>query len=289
MSIVLDDLSRLTALYEKKFDGIIGATILDRYLTKIDFGTQTMSLYEFGTALDYSAYQKLPIEFYGGNIPKLPIVFELSNGDKFEGDILFDSGAGVTLIVNRPYKEQHQLYDKLEQKITYTGNNLSNKTFYEKGIIKNIQLGDYKIEKSDMAISLSSDEAGVSAAEGIVGIMGSEIIHRFDLILDYNSKVIYIKPNQLFSKEFKPLINPISFKYSSDRSQIMIASIIETTDAYKKGLREGDIILAIDGFTSNDFSDYEKILRKENTKVKVKYIDSNGKVKTVKLSLTRIL
>ena len=289
ISIVLDDFSRLTELYEKKFDGIIGSTILGKYLTKIDFGTQTISLYKFGTPLDYTGYQKLPIEFYGSNLAKLPITLELTNGEKFQGDVLFDSGAGVTLIVNRPYKEEHKLYEKLDKKITYAGNNLSNKTYYEKGIIKNIQLGNYTIEKSDMAISLSSDTSGVSADVGIVGIMGSEIIHRFDLILDYKEKAIYIKSNHLYTKDFEPLVNPLSLRYNNDRTEIIIANVIEGTDAYKKGLREGYRILSINGISYNDFTDYQEILKKENKKVSIKYSDEKGKVKTANISLTRIL
>ena len=63
-------------LFEQKFDGIIGASILKNISLKLIFETHTISLYKFDNFSDYTGYQKLPFEFYSG-IPKLPITFEL--------------------------------------------------------------------------------------------------------------------------------------------------------------------------------------------------------------------
>ncbi|WP_345989972.1 retropepsin-like aspartic protease [Chryseobacterium sp. Chry.R1] len=200
--IVLDDLSRFNTLYEKKFDGIIGAAILKNYVTKIDFETKTMNLYKFDDSVDYNGYEKIPFEFYSG-IPRFPITFELRNNEKFSGDILFDSGAGLNLLVNAPYTEKNDLIHKIGKTITKSSINLSNKTNYNKGLIESIQLGSTIIKDENLGIHFSSDKQGVSSLDNLLGILGSEIINRFNFILDYKNKNLYLKPNYLFHKNFK--------------------------------------------------------------------------------------
>lgn len=287
-NIVLDDLSRLNALFEEKFDGIIGAAILKKYLTKIDFESRTISLYKFNDFYDYKDYEKLSFELSSG-IPKLPITFELKNKEKFSGDILFDSGAGLTLLVNSPYKEKNKLSDKIGDKITFTSNNLSNKTNYEKGLIKSITLGNTTFENKNLGISLASDKEGVSSAEDILGILGSEIIYRFNIILDYKNKNIYLKPNYLFHKNFEESVSPVSLKYSDDRKEIIISNILQNTDAYKKGLREGQRIISINNIQNKDIHFYNQVLKRKNKKVLIKYIDNDNKVKSVKFKLKKLL
>ena len=286
--IVLDDLSRLNALFERKFDGIIGAAILKKYLTKIDFETNTMYLYKFDESLDYTGYDKIAFNFESG-IPKFPITFELKNKEKYSGDILFDSGAGLTLLVNTPFKEKNNLLDKVGKKITRSSNNLSNKTNYSKGLIRSIQLGSTTFNDRNLDISFASDKEGVSSSENILGILGSNIIYRFNIILDYRNKNIYLKPNHLFHKDFEMLVNPLSLKYSEDRNEIIISGVIENTNAYKKGLREGQKILSVNNITSKEIETYNKLLNQKNKKVIIKYIDKDNKVKTVKFKLKELL
>ncbi|HFK5529343.1 TPA: aspartyl protease family protein [Elizabethkingia anophelis] len=287
-NIVLDDLSRLNALFEEKFDGIIGAAILKKYLTKIDFESHTINLYKFDEFSDYTGYEKLPFEFYSG-IPKLPITFELKNREKFSGDILFDSGAGLSLFVNTPYKEKNKLLDKIDKKITFASNNLSNKTNYEKGLIKSITLGNTTFENKNLDISLASDKEGVSSAEDILGILGSEIIYRFNIILDYKNKNIYLKPNYLFHKNFEESVSPVSLKYSDDRKEIIISNVLQNTDAYKKGLREGQRMISINNIQNKNIHFYSQILKQKNKKVLIKYTDSDNKVKSIRFKLKKLL
>ena len=99
---------------------------------------------------------------------------------------------------------------------------------------------------------MASDKEGVSSAEDILGILGSEIIYRFNIILDYKNKNIYLKPNYLFHENFEELVSPISLKYSDDRKEIIISNVLQNTDAYKKGLREGQRIISINNIQNKD-------------------------------------
>ncbi|ALR29647.1 hypothetical protein ATE47_03495 [Chryseobacterium sp. IHB B 17019] len=282
-NIVLDDLSRLNTSYEKKFDGIIGAAILTNYLTKIDFETQTMNLYKPDDLIDYDSYEKIPFELFSG-IPKVRITFELKNNEKFSGDVLFDSGARLTLLVNTPYKEKNDLLNKIGKKVSYSSRNLSNNTNYSKGLIKSIQLGNTTIKNKNLGISLSSDKQGVSSLDNLLGILGSEIINRFNFILDYKNKNLYLKPNDLFNKDFEPLAKALSFEYTEDRSNIIISNVMENSDAHTKGLEKGLKIVSINNIVSKDIYTYDQLLQRKNSVI-LKYVDHDNQIRSVKIKL----
>lgn len=168
----------------------------------------------------------------------------------------------------------------------YSSRNLSNNTNYNKGLIKSIQLGNTTIKNKNLGISLSSDKQGVSSLDNLLGILGSEIINRFNFILDYKNKNLYLKPNDLFNKDFEPLAKPITFEYSDDRSDIIISNVMENTDAYKKGLKKGHKIISINNIVSKDIYTYDQLLKRKNGKIIIKYLDSNNQTKSVKIKLT---
>jgi len=196
-----DDISRLNKHFDKKIDGIIGSAILNNYLTKIDFETRTISLDKFDDSVNYDGYEKIPFEFYNG-IPKFPITFELKNNEKFSGNVLFDSGAGLTLLVNTLYKDKNNLLHKIGERTSINSGNLTSTTKYDEGLIRSIQIGNTIIKDENLKIALSSDKRGVSSSDDLLGILGSKIIYRFNFILDYKNKNLYLKPNHLFYKDF---------------------------------------------------------------------------------------
>ncbi len=228
--------------------------------------------------------KRIPFEFFSG-IPKIPITFELRNNEKLSGDILFDSGARLTLLVNTPYQEKNHLLNKIDEKISYSSRNLSNNTNYTKGLIKSIQVGNTTIKNKNLAISLSSDKQGVSSLDNLLGILGSEIINRFNFILDYKNKNLYLKPNNLFHKDFEKLAKPISFEYSDDRKDIIISNVMENTDAYKKGLKKGQKIISINNMVGKDIYTYDQLLQRNSRKIILKYVDSDNQIKSVKIKL----
>lgn len=101
VDIALEDLTRLKKSLGKNFDGIIGNDIIKNYITKIDFEKKQIILYNSTDSVNTNNYKEFPFEFKNNiNIPQFPVTIELENGSKFSGDIFFDSGAGLSLLLN---------------------------------------------------------------------------------------------------------------------------------------------------------------------------------------------
>ena len=278
VNIVLEDLTRLNASIGNKFDGIIGNDILKHYLTKIDFTKKQILLYPFGEKLNTSTYTIIDFTFNNGiPIPQFPITIQLLNGDKFSGNVLFDSGAGLSLLLNTPFQQKNGVMDKVGNIITSSQNNLSNKTTTTLAVIKSLTIGTYTFD-GKVPICISTDKDGVSSYEDYLGILGNDIINRFNIILDYSSKRLYLKPNDLYHKEFITAVSPV--KLALIDGKIVISDVIEGTMAYHCGLREGQTVISINGLANQSIQAYRKMLLDENNEVEIKYTDHQDAVQT---------
>lgn len=108
--LILTNLTSLKNALEKDFDGIIGYSVLKKYITKIDYESKKMLLYDKIQDVDTIGYRAIPFEFENGiPIPQFDIGITLRNGESYTNKILFDSGAGLTFLINTPFNEKHRL------------------------------------------------------------------------------------------------------------------------------------------------------------------------------------
>jgi len=192
--LVLTNLTRLKNALGRDFDGIFGYSLLRKYITKIDYENKKMSFFNDIKKVDTVGYKSIPFKLEDSiPIPQFEIEIKLNNGESFKGNILFDSGAGLTLLVNTPFNEKHQLSEKSGKSLTVESENLGSKSISEDISIKSLTIAGFEL--GEMEISIANDKVGVSSYEGYLGILGAQVISQFDIILDYFSSTLYLKPN----------------------------------------------------------------------------------------------
>ena len=138
-----------------------------------------------------------------------------------------------------------------------------------------------------MVISLSHNKYGVSSYDDYLGILGANIISRFNIILDYSSSVLYLKPNKNYANPFEFPLSGIKLRKVNDR--IIIETVEETSPAYKKGIRKGDQLVSINNHASEEIDVYRSLLKMEGDIAHIIFINSEGNTKKIKIKLTRIL
>jgi hypothetical protein len=284
--IVLDDLSRLQNSLGKKFDGIIGNSILKEYKTRIDFDKKVIYLYPFTAKLDVTEYKEISFDFLRGiQIPQFPVTMELKDGQKFTDTVFFDSGAGLYLFVNTPFKTKNKLLEIIGKTITSESENLSSKSVQQEAIIKSLQIHQFNF--GEMPIQLSSDVQGVSSYEGYLGILGADIIKRFNIVTDYNNKKLYLKPNLFFNSPIEFDLTGIGLKL--ENGVVKISRIIKECEAYGKGLRENNTIISINDVSNATIDVFRQMLKKEQKKITIKYLSNSGERKEINITLKRVI
>ncbi len=284
--LVLTDLTKLKNALEKDFDGIIGYSLLKKYITKIDYENKKMLLYDKIQDVDTIGYRVIPFEFENGiPIPQFNIGITLRNGESYTDKILFDSGAGLTFLINTPYNENHELSKKAGKSLISKSENLHGESISEKIPIQSMNIGGYELD--EMVVRIAHDKNGVSSYENYLGILGAQVISRFNLVLDYSTSTLYLKPNKAFSKPFTFPVSGIKLKQID--GNIVIDRVEEISSAYKKGIRKGDKLISINKDSSGDITVYRDLLTKENEKVCLTIINSEGETKKIKFKLKRLL
>lgn len=285
-SLVFSDFTRFHELTDEGFHGIIGYSLLRKYITQISYQKNQLILYRDIDDIDISKYKAIPFRFSSGiSIPQFDISIQLKNGESFTGRILFDSGAGTELIVNTPFKNKNGLNKKAEKSISFSREGLGKSSMSDEIAISSLTIGGFTFE--NLTVELSNTKNGVNSYGEYLGILGAQVIKRFDVVLDYNSKTLYLKPNRFYQDPFDFPTSGIQLK--KKEGIVFINDIVKGSPAYKAGLRQGDRVLKINNSTSNKIKLYKRLLKKEGENVTVKVKNSSGAIKSFTFKLQRLL
>ncbi|MBW1294371.1 aspartyl protease family protein [Aquimarina litoralis] len=285
-NLVLVDLQKLSQRSGRKIQGIIGYDVLKKYQTSFNFQEKTITLYENDNPISgLDAYTKIPMKFDRTPIPQMELTFTLRDGSTQKGNFLFDSGANMSLLFNTPYALKHDLKNRTGKTIKGKARGLNKSTTYTKGTVEKISLYDF--EFTDIPIDISEGKEGVSASSRYTGILGAKIINRFDMVLDYKNELFYLKPNTKFTEPFEFPTSGIGLEKVEDK--ILVSYVVEESEAYQKGIREGDELIKIDGYDGKELNEWEKHLKQDQKETTIQVKNTKGKVLQVVILLKRMI
>lgn len=195
INLVMSNLSGLSKILGRKLDGLVGYEIMDKYVTQMDFDQKQLLLFNDIKEVDTTGYTGIPFQFNKEvMIPRFPITITLTNGESFTGRAMFDTGNAFSLIVSAPYSKFHNMNAKLGESFPSWGLNPSAPDLVAP--IKSLSFNGFEFGK--MTVRLTANETA-EPKDGYLGIMGIEIIKRFNVILDYAHHKIYLKPNASYN------------------------------------------------------------------------------------------
>lgn len=201
VSLVLSSLTSLSAVLGSHIDGIVGYEVLSQYVTQLDFDHKKLSLYDRIKSVDTTGYTGIPFEFSKNIlIPRFPVSVTLANGETFTGKVMFDTGNVFSLIVSTPFSKYHNFNSKLGETSMTGGRGMNAVTQDQLANIKSMSFNGFDF--GAMGIRLTVNDKA-EPKDGYLGILGIEIIKRFNVILDYANKKIYLKPNNLYHTPLK--------------------------------------------------------------------------------------
>ncbi|MEM8527356.1 MAG: retropepsin-like aspartic protease [Bacteroidota bacterium] len=184
-------------------NGIIGFDLFRKYISETIFDKKIIHFYKRINSKNTREYQSIDfVESYC--TPEVLVTFSLANGEIFSGKALFDTGnVKSPLIINSTFAEENYLTEKFESVFLTTDEGVNVNSNGISTIIETLKFGEFIF--SEMPISLSKTKEGVLAWEGYLGILGLELISKFNFILDYKAKKIYFRPSANFKEIFNAL------------------------------------------------------------------------------------
>lgn len=278
----VNDYDILSTVYGVKIDGIIGYSFFSRYLVWVNYDSSMMDIYTKG-----------PVKYPKGGFLLHPRVFglpmlqgSLADARNINSRFYFDTGAGLCLLFSSEFTADSAVFAPRRKKPVPTqGAGLGGKTDMQLTILKKFSLGPFHFRQ--IPTYVFDDSYDVTSYPQLGGLIGNDLLRRFNLIVNYTRSEIYIIPNGNYRQ-------PFDYSYSGVNiglidGQVMVTDIMPGSPGDLAGLKEGDIILAIDGKANQDVQTYQNLLKTMGPKVKVRVRRSNGEDALVAVKISSIL
>lgn len=259
----------LTSVYGEKIDGIIGYSLLNRYILNINYDKSTIVIYSNGR-IRYPRGGWL----YEPVLRTLPVMEARIKDAKISNSrFLFDIGAGLCLMLNKEFVDDSSFLGKKRILYPKEAEGVGGKVDMNLTVMKEIRVGPYRFK--NIPIFVFDDIYNITSYPYLSGILGNDILRRFNLTLNYTKKEFYLVPNSHYSDPFDYAYSGIELYYIEGK--IIIGDVAARSPAALSGLKEGDIVLGINNVMSQSLQAYKQTLQTANDKIRI-IITRNGEL-----------
>ncbi len=221
--------------------GIIGYDFFKNFPVGLNHYTQTMTIYRDQNYRISRRSKVIPIQIKNQK-PYAQATLVGHNEDTISTNLLIDLGASHAAYVNNQYLG---LSDYTIE--SFLGEGLSGSLMGRMGRIDELIIGD-KISIEDVIVAYPNREFVTFFDQEIEweGIIGSEILKRFDIIFDYQAEQMVMRKNFKFRQAFTPNMSGLEIIATGTRyNEFIVHSVRPGSAGYEAGIMAGDRILSI--------------------------------------------
>lgn len=257
----INDYGILTAVYGERIDGIIGYSVLNRYIVKLNYDSLKLTFCTKGT-----------IRYPRGGYLLKPTINQLvaqqlrvKDEKTVTSRFLYDMGAGVCMLLTRDFTEDSALLDKKKKRWIKEGEGLGGKIDMELLVMKEVKIGPYRFR--NVPTYVFDDVNNVTSYPYMGGLIGNDILRRFNVILNYARNDIHLVPNSHYTDRFDYSYSGIELYFIE--GLIIVGDVAKGSPAEAAGVKEGDEVLAVNNNFTMNLNQYKIALQAPNEKVKL--------------------
>jgi hypothetical protein len=264
----INDYDVLTSAYGEKIDGIIGLSFLSRYIIKIDYDSLAISVYTKGT-IKYPRGGFLLKPF----IQTIPVFHaNIKDNRQLSSRFYFDTGAGMCLLLSADFVSDSNFVKPKRKWYATQAEGLGGKAPMKQGVIKQLQVGPYKFK--NVPTYIFDDEYNVTQYPALAGLIGNDLLRRFNLIINYERKDIYMIPNTHYKEQFDYSYTGLGM-YVVD-GEIQVVDIMPESPAEQAGFKPGDVIMGVANNFSNNIQTYKNLMQTPGERLKILVLRKDG-------------
>lgn len=279
--VLAEDYFRFDEYTGRPIHGILGANAFRRFVVKIDYRRQLITLTNPQKFKAPPAdYYQTPLEI-NKNKPYLFSDVQLPNGQELRGKFLIDTGAGLALLLN--LQTHPSLTIPPEAIPGNIGQGLGGFLEGYIGQIDTLSLANTIIERVPVSYQELLPEMDTTYLNGRNGIIGNQILERFHVIIDYIRGNLYFKPNKDFKEAFQRDRSGLSIIATGPLlSDFVVQYVWPNSPAAEQGILPGDEIKKLNWLPAGllSLSDVNRILsKKPGKRIKLKIVRGEEKMK----------
>jgi hypothetical protein len=177
-------------------DGVIGWNLFGHYIVEINYDSQRIFLHDTTYTPSDSDWTVLPVEMKKG-LPFFTVDAEVIDGEVVPMLVYIDLASGDALELLVGPQQKFTMPKNLTASNLGTG--LSGDINGQVGRSVRLNIGGFDLHDIRTAFAPAKVR---SKQEGADGILGDDVIRRFNIIFDYPHARLYIKPNNTFQTPF---------------------------------------------------------------------------------------
>lgn len=276
----VNDYEILSSVYGVKIDGIIGLSFFSRYIVNINYDDFLITVYsKGGFKYKKGGYVLKPLLT---SIPIVPSKFR--DRAKFDSRFYFDTGAGLCFLLSENYEQDSLVVNPKKKRFLTQAEGLGGKTEMRITTVKEVKIGPYKFK--NVPTYIFEDAYNITAYPYLAGLIGNDLLRRFNITLNYPKKEIHLLPNTHYYSPFDYAYTGLGI-YAID-GKIKVEDVIAESPAEKAGFKVGDILIGVGNDFSNNIQAYKNILQSSTQKQKV-VINRNDELIIITLKPDSIL
>ncbi len=276
----INDYEILSEVYGMRVDGIIGYSFLRRFIVAIDNNTQIISIYTPGKY----RYPKSGT-FLNPVFATIPITrHEVIDENSYLLNFYFDTGAGMCLLISDRFTNDSVFISKKKKIVDTQVEGLLGKINMRLTTLKRVKVGPYKFSK--VPLHIYYDSLNILGYPAISGLIGSDLLRRFNMVINYPEKIIHLTPNTHLRDPFDYSYTGMNFYFVDGR--VLITEVQQGSPAEKAGIVPGDIIFGVESNFSNNIQQYKAMLQNAGEKVRILLL-RNNQPKMIELKIGSIL
>ncbi len=257
----VNDYQVLTEVHGIKIDGIIGYALFSRYIVKVDYDKRLLQILTPG----FIRYPK------GGSIlqPSLgtiPVVSAHTTGTRnVIARYYLDTGAGLNILFSSAFLRDSSIVPAGRKLFPTVAQGLGGKTYLDLTLLKRVKIGRYTFRK--IPVHVFDDDYNVTSYPFLAGLLGNDLLRRFNLIINYPDGKIHMLPNSAFTEQFDYSYTGLGMMNLG--GSIEVSDVLPGSPAEKAGLQVGDKILGVGNNVTGNLQTYRTNLQVSGTNVKI--------------------
>ena len=184
------------------------------------------------------------------NVPKINGQIGINDTTTIYGEFLLDTGSDYALTLTTHYLKKNGLLKKLGPHYTVETVK-STRTEYIHSRISGINFASFFFP--DVSVVYSVGKGGLLAFKTFDGIIGNEILKRFDLVYDYINSKMYLDPNDQFQENFRADCSGMVLRYDGRNDEILVSQVFENSAAKLADVQVGDALKAVNFMPAFNF------------------------------------
>jgi hypothetical protein len=257
----VNDYSILTSVYGEQIDGIIGYSVLSRYILKINYDSSFVEFWTKG-ALKYprGGFLLKP------QISTLPVnIARVRDEATINARFLYDMGAGLCLMLSTEFLRDSSLLHRKRKFYTKQAEGLGGKVDMSMTVVKEFKLGPFKFR--NVPVYVFDDTYNITSYPYLGGLIGNDLLRRFNVILNYDKRDFHLTPNLHYNEPFDYSYSGIELYYIN--GQVVIGDVAKGSPAEQAGLKEDDVVVGINKTFGKDLQHYKQALQISGERIKI--------------------